>query len=95
MQAEASDPSILCAHLAKRTLAEDFEQFELRRIGFLTTLFHMMGDWNLLICPFILHKQLTNVTPLDVPLRAARGSAFAALTQCEKGSPSSMGSSMT
>lgn len=50
---------LLCScHLAKRALAEDFEQFKLRWIGLLTALFYMMGDRNLLICPVILHKQV-------------------------------------
>lgn len=44
-------------HLAKRALAEDFEQFELRWISFLAALFHMVSDRDLLIGPFILHKQ--------------------------------------
>lgn len=44
-------------HLAKRALAEDFEQFKLRWISLLTALFYMMGDRNLLICPIVLHKQ--------------------------------------
>lgn len=51
------DCSAVFPHLAKRALAEDFEQFKLRWISFLTALFHMVGDRNLLICPFILHKQ--------------------------------------
>lgn len=46
-------------HLAKRTLAKDFEQFKLRWIRFLTALFHMVSDRNLLIGPFILHKEKT------------------------------------
>lgn len=43
-------------HLAERALAEDFEQFKLRWISFLAALFYMVGDRNLLICPFVLHK---------------------------------------
>lgn len=54
---ETFDLSAAFPHLAERALAEDFEQFKLRRISFLTALFHMVGDRNLFICPFILHKQ--------------------------------------
>lgn len=42
------------SHFAKWALAEDFEQFKLRGISFLAALFHVMSDWNLLVCPFIL-----------------------------------------
>lgn len=52
-------------HLAKGALAEDFEQFKLRWISFLTALFHMMSDRNLLICPFILHKQYQHETAIQ------------------------------
>ena len=59
---ETFDWSALFPHLAKRALAEDFEQFKLRWISFLAALFHMVSDRNLLICPFILHKQYQNET---------------------------------
>lgn len=90
-------------HLAKGALAEDFEQFKLRWISFLTALFHMMSDRNLLICPFILHKQYQHETAIQdcryVSLHAhthicSKTSSASLLTQCEKDSPSSMGSSM-
>lgn len=54
---ETLDLSALFPHLAKRALAEDFEQFKLRWISLLTALFYMVGDRNLLICPIILQKQ--------------------------------------
>ena len=43
------DCSTVSPHLAERALAEDFEQFKLRWISFLTALFYMVGDRNLLI----------------------------------------------
>lgn len=52
-------------YLAKRALAEDFEQFKLRWISFLTALFHMVGDRNLLIRSFILHKQHPHETAIQ------------------------------
>lgn len=45
------------SHLAERALTEDFEQFKLRWISFLTALFHVVGDRNFLICPIILPKK--------------------------------------
>lgn len=54
---ETSDLPSQFPHLAERALAKYFEQFKLRWISFLTALFHMMSDRNLLICPFILYKQ--------------------------------------
>ena len=57
MVMETFDRSALLPHLAKRALAEDFEQFKLRWISFLAAFFHMVSDRNLLICPFVLHKQ--------------------------------------
>lgn len=59
---ETLDWSAVFPHLAKRALAEDFEQFKLRWISFLTALLHMVGDRNLLICPFVLHKQYQYLT---------------------------------
>lgn len=50
-------------HLAERALAEDFEQFKLRWVGFLAALFHMVGDGNLLVCLFILHKNSIGMRP--------------------------------
>lgn len=95
---------LLCfPHLAKRALAEDFEQFKLRRIRFLTALFHMVGDRNLLICPIILHKRYQYETATQHSRCAIRNAhehtrralePIIILTQCEKDSPSSMGSSM-
>lgn len=62
---EMSDCCAPFPHLAKRALAEDFEQFKLRWISFLTALFHMMSDRNLLIRPFILHKQYQYETTIQ------------------------------
>lgn len=49
-------------YLAKRALTEDFKKLKLRRIRFLTALFHMMGDGNLFIRAVFLRERYRDET---------------------------------